>query len=623
MGETPAVTVITPVHNAARYLKQCVDSVLDQTIGIGELEIILVDDGSTDGSGELIDDYARRYPGVVRVFHHDEPSGGPGRPRNTALDLGPRGEYVFFLDADDWLGDEALERLVAAARRWGSDVVLAKMVGVGGYPVPVTMFRHDQPRADLFTSRVYWSLSACKLWRRELIAGLRFPHHYGEDQLFSTRAYLAAETISVLASYDCLYLRGREDGGNMTAGPVDQVARVGHYDEICELITSSVPPGEGRNFMIYRNLVHGPLGRFGDRYLAQSREEKERLVEAVAASLGRWLDDGIRARMSPYHRLRAYCVEHRLLGLLDEIVAARNVPVRAEHDRLFQLYPGFREAGVPDTCYDATRAIPLWRRLTSLDWTADGRLAVGWEAGLTGVAADDVRLTLTERETGEILEPGPGPLDPARLTPGVWDVSVAVRVAAVERTGRLGADRDHERTEVPPPRLAAGHVAQPYYTDPYGNLSIDVGERVFPLARAVRLTRVTPDAAGRLAVEWEVTFGRRPAPAGAVRALVWRREGDGARVRAEAAEPGSAAVEFPGPGVWHAYAEVALGEETRLVRAGERRAAGKATRPPAYKTRAGARRCVARTGYDDGGLSVSVEPLLRARLRKLVRTILR
>ena len=114
MSADPTVSVVIPVWNVAPYLRECLDSVINQTIGLDRLEVLAIDDGSTDGSGPLLDHYAEQYP-QVRVFHEAN-SGGPGRPRNVGMD-NAAGTYVFFLDADDYLGVEALERLVGMAEK--------------------------------------------------------------------------------------------------------------------------------------------------------------------------------------------------------------------------------------------------------------------------------------------------------------------------------------------------------------------------------------------------------------------------------------------------------------------------------------------------------------------------
>jgi glycosyltransferase involved in cell wall biosynthesis len=220
---SPDVSVVIPVWNVERFLPECLDSVLTQTIGRDRLEVVAVDDGSTDRSGALLDEYAARYPQVKAI--HEPNSGGPGRPRNVGLDHAT-GTYVFFLDADDYLGSEALERLVAMAERNSSDIVLAKMVGVDGRMVPTRPFRRNLDRARL--SQVYSTLTVLKLFRRSLIerVGLRFAEGLrgGEDGPFTAQAYLEAGVISVVADYDCYYCRLREGSQTKSGRKSDLVA---------------------------------------------------------------------------------------------------------------------------------------------------------------------------------------------------------------------------------------------------------------------------------------------------------------------------------------------------------------------------------------------------------------
>jgi glycosyltransferase involved in cell wall biosynthesis len=218
----PAVSVVIAAYNAMPYITHCITSVADQSIGRDALEILAVDDGSTDGTSEELDRLAKEYPTLLQVFHQSN-SGGPSAPRNKGLDHA-RGTFVFFLDADDHLAPEALERMVAMAETNGTDIVLGKMVGVGGRGAPTSMFRRNQPRTDVFSSRVYWTLNPMKLFRRDLLErlDLRFPTDLkiGEDQLFVGPAYLHANGISVIADYDCLTGSSGRTAATSPCGPV-------------------------------------------------------------------------------------------------------------------------------------------------------------------------------------------------------------------------------------------------------------------------------------------------------------------------------------------------------------------------------------------------------------------
>ena len=112
------VSVIVPVFNTAPYLRRCLDSLLTQTLR--EIEIICVDDGSTDGSGDVLEACAAA-DSRIRVVHR--PNAGAGAARNAGLELAT-GEYLFFCDADDFAASAMLERLYARAAAQDADVVL-------------------------------------------------------------------------------------------------------------------------------------------------------------------------------------------------------------------------------------------------------------------------------------------------------------------------------------------------------------------------------------------------------------------------------------------------------------------------------------------------------------------
>lgn len=111
------VSVVIPVYNVEQYLNECVDSVLDQTYS--DYEIILVDDGSTDNSGKLCDDYLS-VDNRIKVIHRE--NGGLSAARNTGMDAAT-GDYIYFLDSDDYIESVTLERLVHTAKTDDADIV--------------------------------------------------------------------------------------------------------------------------------------------------------------------------------------------------------------------------------------------------------------------------------------------------------------------------------------------------------------------------------------------------------------------------------------------------------------------------------------------------------------------
>lgn len=112
------VSVIVPVYNVEKYLHKCIESIINQTLS--SIEIILIDDGSTDNSSYIIDEYAK-IDSRVKVIHKE--NGGQSSARNIALDMA-RGEYIGFVDSDDWLELDMYENLYNLIRESESDIAV-------------------------------------------------------------------------------------------------------------------------------------------------------------------------------------------------------------------------------------------------------------------------------------------------------------------------------------------------------------------------------------------------------------------------------------------------------------------------------------------------------------------
>lgn len=187
------ISVIVPVYNVERYLRRCVDSILQQTYR--DLEVILVDDGATDGSPRICDEYAGLDP-RVKVVH--KPHGGAAEARNAGLDAA-RGEYIGFVDSDDFILPEMYETLYRACVEHGVAVSACGKI-LRGERGGIRRRRHCLRRPALFGAREAVSAlfmgrvcdsSACdKLYRRELFSDIRYPAGAHYDDLDVTARLL-------------------------------------------------------------------------------------------------------------------------------------------------------------------------------------------------------------------------------------------------------------------------------------------------------------------------------------------------------------------------------------------------------------------------------------------------
>lgn len=114
----PLISIIVPVYNGEKYLRHCLDSIVAQRFT--DWELLVVDDGSTDGSPAILDDYAAR-DGRIRVVH--KPNGGQALARNEALQRS-KGEFISFIDCDDWLEPDMYERMMVTMEEEDADIVI-------------------------------------------------------------------------------------------------------------------------------------------------------------------------------------------------------------------------------------------------------------------------------------------------------------------------------------------------------------------------------------------------------------------------------------------------------------------------------------------------------------------
>ncbi|CNE15558.1 glycosyl transferase [Mycobacterium tuberculosis] len=535
------VSVIIPVFNCRDTVSEALDSVFSQTLPAERIETIVVDDGSTDGSAELLEEMARAHDRVTVL--HQPNSGGAGAPRNRGLERAS-GKYVFFLDADDRLGPEALERMVAMAERNGTDIVLGKQVGVGGRKISRGLFDETierthvlDPGCDLFERM---SMAALQLFRRSLIekAGLRFtegmPTH--EDQLFTAGAYLAASGVSVLADYDCYYWAARTDGSSVTqiggTAPADVYAVVARA---MRQAAEYAEPGEVRARLHHRYLRMEVFTRLERLYLDSSPEDRKITLAGCRELLEEWCTPDLLERSHPVHRVLAHCVLNGLDDELVEVLRFRREGTRPrvllEEGRAFLMFPFFRNAvtRIPDACFEALKPPAFQPRLTRLEWEAD-TLVIAGTVMVRDVyeGAPSARLILEDDEGAERrvqCETSPGPPDDkglsasftatlrpetALLPAGTWTVSIEIAFNGLVQKVPLVKPRG-----MTAPRAAftsAGIVRPlPLPLRGGGNLVIDVGGALTPADfRNVEVV-LGPKNRVRVRAEAPPILGRGPA----------------------------------------------------------------------------------------------------------------
>ena len=224
----PKVSIIVPMYNAEKYLRECVESILRQTLS--DIELILVDDGSTDSSPELCDQYAAQDC-RVKVIH--KVNGRAASARNAGLRIAS-GEYVAFVDADDWISPDMYDKMLQT----GADVTLCDYVRFQGK----TEFPFTQPNVDAgfyskaqIREKIYpylvmdgieypITISNCvMLIRREIIVknhlSYREDIHISEDAPFGSEVLYCAESFAYLKGEQLYHYRMTEGSASRTYQP--------------------------------------------------------------------------------------------------------------------------------------------------------------------------------------------------------------------------------------------------------------------------------------------------------------------------------------------------------------------------------------------------------------------
>lgn len=193
------ISVIVPVYNVAPYLKKCLDSIIHQTYT--NLEIILVDDGSTDESPQICDEYAAKDKRIV-VIH--KKNGGQSEARNFGLDI-CKGEFISFVDSDDWIERDFIEILYNELTRYNSDISIINhnRFSLDGTYNSIKSFKNetisniDALKLLIKKEPIQHLLMCGKLYRKELFDGIRFPvGRIFEEHLICYKIYYKARKIT-------------------------------------------------------------------------------------------------------------------------------------------------------------------------------------------------------------------------------------------------------------------------------------------------------------------------------------------------------------------------------------------------------------------------------------------
>lgn len=270
----PQVSIVIPVYNSEKYIARCLDSIINQSLA--DIEIIVLNDGSKDCSEQII---IHDYLKDPRVVYHKYENSGPGKTRNRGIALAT-GDYVTFVDSDDFIELDMLDELVHQAKRNNADIVCCGNYHYveGNHPIVQVQYKEscvvsiEKIGASAFFANHYYNKSSwAKLYKLDMITKnhIQFATNQmtGEDQFFNYCALICADRIyfsekvlyhyikhptSIMRSYQGNYLSKRIEMIEMISNIVDQSLRKEAFHKLLATHLLDVIFMESRNNLKFK-----------------------------------------------------------------------------------------------------------------------------------------------------------------------------------------------------------------------------------------------------------------------------------------------------------------------------------------------------------------------------------
>lgn len=205
------ISIIIPVYNSEKFLSQCLDSVIRQSLK--EIEIICINDGSTDNSLNILEGYANNDKRILVINKENE---GGGKARNIAIKQA-NGEYLFFVDSDDWIEEKTCENLYSISNKYNLDLLQTTSFNKFRENTEITEITDfiEKPKYDIISGKEFSannytnSYSWGKLWNSQFLKknNLSFSEYYvGQDQIITFKSFLFAKRVLTI-DYKCYNYR--------------------------------------------------------------------------------------------------------------------------------------------------------------------------------------------------------------------------------------------------------------------------------------------------------------------------------------------------------------------------------------------------------------------------------
>jgi CDP-glycerol glycerophosphotransferase len=407
--------VVVPIYNVERYLTECLESLAGQTLA--DLEVVLVDDGSTDSSAQIAATFAETDP---RFHLVRQANAGLGAARNAGTRQ-TTGRYLAFVDSDDVVLPRAYELLAGSLDRTGSDLATGNFYrlttsGTRQAGMVFSTFNANRPRTHitkhpaLLNDRTAWN----KLFRRSFWDehDLRWPEGVlYEDIPVTLPAHVLAKAVDVLRDPVYLWRARVGDASSITQRRTEQKAirdRTGAVDGVSRFLAAR---GEAALKRLYDRSVAEQDLRYFLIQLGEADQPFQQLFLDLVNDFFDRSDPAVFDELPSLQRLEWFLVRHRLLAELLDVLEVERTPDQAgvafeRHRRTFVAhypYLGDPDVAVPDDLYRLrTDDLPMPARVTDIRWEGDTLMVSGFAfiASLAVGSADSGRLRVTLEEVG-------------------------------------------------------------------------------------------------------------------------------------------------------------------------------------------------------------------------------
>ena len=329
------ISIIVPVYNVQEYLERCINSIWQQTYQ--NLEIILVDDGSTDRSGQMCDEFAQKDP-RIKVVHKE--NGGLSDARNAGLQQAT-GAYIGYVDSDDWIEPQMYDTMYKACKRENADIAICRYhcAYEGAAEEEGTNQQSVFDRETLLNiyicghnDYVVYNSVWSKLFSRKLVEDMVFPKgRNSEDIMYTTRAFCRANKAVYIDSFFYHYVIDRA-GSIMNEKKTERMFRdeLPFWREHIQLIRETVSPymGDKAAYYYYRRLLF--------YYIDYKKSNAEEAASKIALELKEKKEEINRLLASDFaakgDRVRMKCMlfSPKLYYLIDRFYNKVVIPIRTK-----------------------------------------------------------------------------------------------------------------------------------------------------------------------------------------------------------------------------------------------------------------------------------------------------